>query len=184
MYLARSILAVLFFFSSVGAVKAVFASEDSSSMVMKTETSPAFQSSQVSNVLGQIAIALAGGRGAMRALRGSPDEYDQKDRLQPPLPGMNCGIDRILSYVSCHSAVINNEKEAENVFNQLVDDVKAVLPSDRWGPVKVMPTLGAVRIISYRDRESAAQIDIELLVRPTMEVQRSYVISLYGWTKI
>jgi hypothetical protein len=100
------------------------------------------------------------------------------------LPEMNCGIDRILSYISCYSAVINNEKEAENVFNQLVDDVKAVLPSDRWGPVKVMPTLGAVRIISYRDRESAAQIDIELLVRPTMEVQRSYVISLYGWTKI
>ena len=32
MYLARSILAVLFFFSSVGAVKAVFASEDSSSI--------------------------------------------------------------------------------------------------------------------------------------------------------
>ena len=44
MYLARSILAVLFFFSSVGAVKSVFASEDSSSMAMKTETSPAFQS--------------------------------------------------------------------------------------------------------------------------------------------
>jgi hypothetical protein len=41
MYLARSILAVLFFFSSVGAVKAVFASEDSSSVVMKTETLPA-----------------------------------------------------------------------------------------------------------------------------------------------
>ena len=43
MYLARSILAVLFFFSSLGAVKAVFASEDSSSVVMKTETLPALQ---------------------------------------------------------------------------------------------------------------------------------------------
>ena len=130
MYLARSILAVLFFFSSVGAVKAVFASEDSSSMAMKTETSPAFQSSQASNVLRQIAIALAGGSEAMRALRGSPDEYGQKDRLQPMLPEMNCGIDRILSYVSCYSAVINNEKEAETVFNQLVDDVKAALTAD------------------------------------------------------
>ena len=184
MYLARSILAVLFFFSSVGAVKAVFASEDSSSMVMKTETSPAFQSSQASNVLRQLPLR---SREVARLCTPSavrPDEYGQKDRLQPMLPEMNCGIDRILSYVSCYSAVINNEKEAENVFNQLVDDVKAALPSDRWEPVKVMPTLGAVRIISYRDRESAAQIDIELLVRPTMEVQRSYVISLYGWTKI
>lgn len=66
MYLTRSILAVLFFFSSLGAVKAVFASEGSSSVVMKTETSPALQSSQASNVLGQIAIALAGGSEAMR----------------------------------------------------------------------------------------------------------------------
>ena len=32
MYLARSILAVLFFFNSVGAVKTVFASADSSSI--------------------------------------------------------------------------------------------------------------------------------------------------------
>jgi hypothetical protein len=81
MYLARSILAVLFFFSSVGAVKAVFSSEDSSSMAMKTETSPAFQSSQASNMLRQIAIALAGGSEAMRA-RGSLDEDARKDRTR------------------------------------------------------------------------------------------------------
>jgi hypothetical protein len=143
MYLARSILAVLFFFSSVGAVKAVFASEDSSSMAMKTKTSPAFQSSQASNVLGQIAIALAGGSEAMRALRGSPDEYGQKDRLQPMLPEMNCGIDRILSYISCYSAVINNEKEAENVFNQLVDDVK--LHCHRIGGDRFKPHRCSVR---------------------------------------
>ena len=120
----------------------------------------------------------------MRALRGSSYEDDQKDRLQPPLPGMNCGIDRILSYVSCYSARINNEKEAENVFTQLVDDVKAALPSDRWRPIKVIPRLGSIRSISYEDRESGAKIDIELLVQPAMEVQSSYVISFYGWTRI
>ena len=76
---------------------------------------------------------------------------------------MNCGIDRILSYVSCYSAVINNEKEAENVFNQLVDDVKAALPPDRWGPVQATPTLGSVRSISYQDGKTGARIDIELL---------------------
>ena len=116
----------------------------------------------------------------MRTLRGSPNEYDQKDRLQPPLPGMNCGIDRILSYVSCYSAVTNHEKEAENVFMQLVDDVKAALPSNRWRPVEVIPTLGSVRIISYEERESGARIDIQL-VGP---VQNSYVISLYGWSRL
>ena len=79
---------------------------------------------------------------------------------------MNCGIDRILSYVSCYSAVINNEKEPENVFNQLVDDVKAALPPDRWGPVQATPTLGSIGSISYQDGKTGARIDIELLVRP------------------
>jgi len=95
---------------------------------------------------------------------------------------MNCGIDRILSYVSCYSALINNEKEAENVFMRLVDDVEAALPSDRWQPVRVLPRLGAVRSVSYQDQKSAARLDIELLVRSTLEVHSSYVISLYGWT--
>ena len=90
-------------------------------------------------------------------------------------------IDRILSYISCYSAVINNEKEAENVFNQLVDDVKAALPPDRWGPVQATPTLSSVRRISYQDGKTGARIDIELLVRP---VQNFYIISLYGWSRL
>ena len=182
MYSARSILGILFFLSSLGANPGL-AFEGGSSMTTEATTLPALQSSQASNVLGQIAVALAGGSEAMRALRGSPYEDDQKDRLQPPLPGMDCGIDRILSYVSCYSAPIDNEKEAENVFTRLVDDVKAALSSDRWRPVKVMPRLGSIRRISYEDRESGAQIDIELLVEPTEE-QSSYVISLYGWKRI
>jgi hypothetical protein len=178
---ARSIPAVLFFLSSLGGANPAFGFEDGSSMTTQARTSPALQSSQASNLLGRIAIALAGGSEAMRALRGSPDEYGQKDRLQPMLPEMNCGIDRILSYISCYSAVINNEKEAENVFNQLVDDVKAALPPDRWGPVQATPTLGSVRSISYQDGKTGARIDIELLVRP---VQNFYIISLYGWSRL
>jgi hypothetical protein len=183
MYRARSFFAVLFFLSSLGAGKPAFASEDTSPEAIK-KTSPSFQSSQESNVLRQVAIALAGGSETMGALRGLPYEDDQRDRLQPPLPGMNCGIDRNLSFVSCYSALIDNEKDAESVFTRLVDDVKAALPSDRWLPVQVTPRLGSIRSISYEDRESGAQIDIELLAKPTMEAQRSYVISLYGWTKI
>ena len=118
----------------------------------------------------------------MRALRGSAEDH-QNDRLRPTLPGMNCGINRILSYVSCYSAVINNQKQADNAFKQLVDDVKAASPPDRWVPVQATPRLGSVRSISYQDRESAARIDIELL-RSTLDVQSSYVISLYGWIKI
>ena len=179
---ARSILAFLFFLSSLGGVNRSFAFENGPPMATNAWDSPASQASEASNVLEQIAIALAGGSEAMRALRSSPYEDTQKDKLQPPLPGMNCGIDRILSYVSCYSALINNEKEAENAFMRLVDDVEAALPSDRWQPVRVLPRLGAVRSVSYQDQKSAARLDIELLVRSTLEVHSSYVISLYGWT--
>src|SRR5258705_1612907 len=178
----RSILAFLFFLSSLGGVNRSFAFENGPPMATNAGDSPASQSSEASNVLGQIAIGLAGGSEAMRALRGSPYKDTQKDKLQPPLPGMNCRIERILSYVSCYSALINNEKEAENVFMRLVDDVEAALPSDRWQPVRVLPRLGAVRRVSYHDQESGARLDIQLLVEPTMEVERSYVMALYGWT--
>ena len=178
---ARSILGILFFLSSLGANPGL-AFEDGSSMTTEATTLPAFQSSQASNVLRQIAIALAGGTEAMRALRGSAEDH-QNDRLQPALPGMNCGINRILSYVSCYSAVINNQKQAENAFEQLVDDVKAALPSQRWGPIEAIPRVGSVRSISYQDGKSAARIDIELIVSSMMGVESSYFISLYGWTK-
>jgi len=105
--------------------------------------SPASQSSEASNVLGQIAIGLAGGSEAMRALRGSPYKDTQKDKLQPPLPGMNCRIERILSYVSCYSALINNEKEAENVFMRLVTMLK--LRCHRTGGNRLESCRGSVR---------------------------------------
>ena len=181
MHRSRSILAVLLFVSSLGFVNEVFSSEEIASMAMKTETSAALQSSQPTNVLGQIAIALAGGSGGMRALRGVQSEDAQKDRLETPLPGMDCGIDRILSYLSCYSAPIIEKKEAENAFMQLVDAVRAGLPSASWRPVRVVPTIGSIQTISYQDWESGAQIDIELLVRPTLEAEHSYVISFYGW---
>jgi len=84
---------------------------------------------------------------------------------------MDCGIDRILSYLSCYSAPIIDKKEAENAFTQLVDDVKAGLPSASWQPITVVPTIDSVQSISYQDWQFGAQIDIELLVRPTMEAQ-------------
>jgi len=75
----------------------------------------------------------------------------------------------------------NKSREgSRNVFMALVDDVKAALPSNSGRPVEVIQTLGSVRIISYQERESGAQIDM-LLVKL---VQNSYVISLYGWSRL
>jgi hypothetical protein len=52
-----------------------------------------------------------------RAGANCPRATTRERRLQPPLPGMNCGIDRILGYVSCYSDhPIINEKEADKLF--------------------------------------------------------------------
>jgi len=96
----------------------------------------------------------------MRALRGVRFADAQKGRLQTPLPGMDCGIDRLLSYLSCYSAPIIDKKEAENAFAQLVDDVKAGLPSANWRPITVVPTIDSIQSISYQDWQSGTQIDI------------------------
>ena len=182
MYRIRTIVAVLLFFTSLGVAKAAFASEDNSYTASKTENSPSSRSSQELNVLRYVATSLAGGREAMRTLHGAPYEDDNRDRLQPPIPGMNCGIDRILSFVSCYSAVVNNKKEAENMFNQLNDAVEAALPSTLWQPVEHIPAVrSTIRNISYAHVKSGAQIDIELTAEPALDIQ-SYVVSLYGWT--
>jgi hypothetical protein len=182
MYSAKSILIVLFVLSTLGIAKAVFASEESSSIASKPASSASLQSSQESNALRQVAIALSGDREAIRAFHGLPYEDDNRDRLQPPIPGLDCGIDRNLSYVSCYGALLTDQKEAENAFSRLVADVEAALPSGRWQPVTTVPTLNSIRSVSYADEKTAAQIDIELLAQSTAEAQSSYVISLYGWT--
>jgi hypothetical protein len=177
---ATSILAVLFVLSSLGG-KTAFASEETSSMRMKTRTSPPIQSSQESKVLRQLAVALAGGSEAMRPLRGSPYEDDEKDRLQLPIPGMDCGIDRILSYVSCYSRIIPNEKEADNLFAELINEVEAALPSGSWQKVNRMPAISSIRSNTYEDQNSGAQIDVDLVAQPTPETPDSCVITIYGW---
>ena len=182
MYFAKSILIVLFVLSTLGVAKAAFASEETSSIGSKPASSPSLQSSQASNALRQVAIGLSGDSEAIRAHHGLPYENDNRDRLQPSIPGLDCGIDRSLSYVSCYSALMTDQKEAENVFTRLLADVEAALPSGRWQPVTPVPTLGSIRSVSYEDEKTAAQIDIELLAQTTAEAQFSYVISLYGWT--
>lgn len=77
---------------------------------------------------------------------------------------------------------MTDQKESENVFTRLVANVEADLPSGRWQPVTMVPTLGSIRSVSYEDEKTAAQIDIELLAQTTAEAQSSYVISLYRWT--
>jgi hypothetical protein len=182
MHDARSILTVLFLLGSLGGAKPAIASENTSPMAVKANSAPLFQVSQEANVLRQVAIALAAGSEAMGTLRGSPIADDNRDKLQPVMPGMDCGIDRSLSYVACYSASLDNQKEAEAVFTRLIDDVQAALPSGSWRPVEAVPDTGSVRSVSYQDQKSSAKIDVDLVAQPTLDTPSSYFVRLFGWT--
>ncbi len=48
------------------------------------------QTNQETSALGRLALALSAGNEAMRPLRGSQTEYGEKDRLNSPIPDMEC----------------------------------------------------------------------------------------------
>jgi len=172
---AKAILFSLVFVVCSFAVRNACAADDNFS------SSP-IAPSQTSIIVRKVAMALAGNAEAVRGLHGAPYEEDNRDRLEPPIPGMICGIDRILNYVSCYTAAINNQAEAESIFSRLDNEVQAALPSGSWRRVPATPTVGAVRSLSYADGHTGAQIDIELVAEPALDIH-SYVISLYGWAK-
>jgi len=102
MYDARLFLTFLFMVVSLAGARTSIAAED---------TSPPLATSHEVNVAWQVATALAVGSDAVRDLRGPPIENSNLDQLKLATPGMDCGIDRALLYVACHSASLN-KKEA------------------------------------------------------------------------
>ena len=168
---ARSFLTVLFLAGSLaGAAMSAIAAEDTSP--------PAVRSHEI-NVVRQVAIALAAGSNAVQDLRGPPIENSNLDRLKLPTPGMDCGIDRSLMYVACHSASLNRN-EAEAMFARIIDDVQTALPSDSWRPVETGPDAGLIRNSSYRHWKSGARIDIDLVPRPAWYPQpQLYWVRVY-----
>ena len=175
MHHARSVLTVLFLVGSLGAARPAISSEGNSSP-------PSVTSHEV-NVLRQVAIALAAGSDAIQDLRGPPIENSNLDRLKLATPGMDCGIARSLMFVACHSASLNNKKEAEAMFTRLIDDAQAALPSDSWGQFEPVPYTGLIRTISYQHWKSGAQIDVDLVAQPTGERQPLYWVRVYGWKR-
>ena len=144
------------------------------------ETSESVQSSQTNqetSALRRLALALSAGNAAMRPLRGSQTEGGQKDRLKPSIPGMECYVDRIVSYVSCYSSLISTGEEAGNLFTRFVDELQSMLPSDRWRRIQEEPRLDSIRSYTYEDQESDAHIDLDLVARVD-----SYMITIFGWT--
>jgi hypothetical protein len=170
---ARSFFIVLFLAGSFAGASPAIAAED---------TSPPAVTSHEINVVRQVAIALAAGSDAVQDLRGPPIENSNLDRLKLPTPGMDCGIDRSLMYVACHSASLH-KKEAEAMFARIIDDVQTALPADSWRAVEAAPPAGLIRSSSYQHRKSGARIDIDLVARPGGDTEPRYWVRVFGWKR-
>ena len=182
MYRATSILTALLLVSSLSAGKTSFASEAASTEATKTRISPSSETGQERNLLRQLAVALAASSQALSRFRGSTIENEEgKKSFNPPIPGMDCSLDDIANYVSCYSSAIGTKEEASQRFIRLVDELQAVLPSDRWRGEETQPGIDSIRSYTYEDQNSDAHIDIDLITQLDMEEDYSYLVRIFGW---
>ena len=182
MYRVTSIFTALFLVSSLSAGKTSFASEATSSGATKTRISPSSEPSPERNVLRQLAVALAAGGEALSRFRGSTIENEEgKNSFNPPMPGMDCSLDDIANYVSCYGSAIGSKEEASQRFIGLINELQAVLPSDRWRGEETQPEVDSIRSYTYEDQNSGAHIDIDLIGQLDMEGDYSYLVRIFGW---
>jgi hypothetical protein len=143
----------------------VVASLDVSYGQIRNNISPSSATSQGNNALRSLALALSSGKEAMHPFRGSRSENDPaNNKLNPPIAGMDCYLDRVAIHVSCHSSLVYTEEEAATLFTWLMDELQAALPSDRWiGTSKEFGTgMASIRSYTYEDQRTNAHIDILL----------------------
>ncbi len=185
MYRATSILTALFFVASFSADKTSFASEATPTAATETRFSSSIETSQGRNLLRQLAIALAAGGEALSRFRGSTiknkEGKESFNPLDPPIPGMDCSVDDIVNSVSCYGSAIGNKEEASQRFIRLINELQAVLPSDRWRGEETQPDVDSIRSYTYEDQNSGAHIDIDLIGQLDMEGDYSYLVRIFGW---
>jgi len=144
---------------------------------------PSVETGQMSSEFRALASALSSGNEAMQSFHGSWSELeDNKDNLNPPIPGLECYIDRILSYVSCYSPTVGTETGADRLFQLMVDELQAALPSTRWVGINQKPGVDSIRSYLYQDQKSYAHIDVDIVPRIDPQGISSYMISIFAWT--
>ncbi|HVH91135.1 MAG TPA: hypothetical protein VM783_07105 [Candidatus Acidoferrum sp.] len=162
-----------------------FASEAASTEATKTRISPSSETSQERNLLRQLAVALAAGGEALSRFRGSTiknkEGKESFNPLDPPIPGMDCSVDDIVNNVSCYDSAIGSKEEASQRFMRLINELQAVLPSDRWRGEETQPGIDSIRSYTYEDQNSGAHIDIDLIAQLDMEGDYSYLVTIFGW---
>jgi hypothetical protein len=185
MYRAILIWTAPFIFSGLIAGKSAFAAEVNSSAGTEMSISPSSESRQEYRALQQLAVAVAAGRGASRSFDASRlDDEETKRPLDPTIPDMACSVDEIADYVSCYGSPIASKEEAERRFTGFIDELQAVLPSERWQGAETEPRSASIRSYTYLDQDSDAQIDIDIAPRWSTAEEISYVVTIFGWTAI
>ena len=185
MHRAILIWTASFIFSGLIAGKISFASEVNSSVGRETSVSPSSESGQERRALQQLAFMLAAGAETWRSFDDlRPDDEETKRPLDPTIPGMDCSVDEIADYVSCYGSPIASKEEAERRFTGLIDELQAVLPSERWQGAKTESRTGSIHSYTCRDQDSDAQIDIDIVPQWSPNEEISHVITIFGWTAI
>jgi hypothetical protein len=178
MHRAILIWTASFIFSGQIASKISFASEVNSSVGRESSISPSSESGQERRALQQLAFMLAAGAETWRS------SEETKRPLDPTIPGMDCSVDEIADYVSCYGSPIASKEDAERRFTGLIDELQAVLPSERWQGAETEPRTGSIHSYTCRDQDSDAQIDIDIAPQWSENEEISYVITIFGWTAI
>jgi hypothetical protein len=180
-----SFLPALLLIGGLVATGSAIAAEDVLSRQTRGDTQPSSETLlQTTSIFRRLAVALASGsEEAMNDLHGSQVENsDEKDRLNPPIPGIECDIDRIVNYVSCFSPVSDSKERADTLFTQFVNELQAALPSDSWLGMEAKPGIDSIRRYTYEEQKSGAHIDIDKVVQVGSEGQNTYAVSIFGWT--
>jgi hypothetical protein len=178
---AAVFLAAIALAGGVAAASTTIASNDLLAKQVTDELRPAGNTVDGTGGLGYLALALSSGNQAMRSLRGTASNYDEKDTLSVSIPNMDCSMDRIANYVSCYSDTLSSKEDANRVFTRYIDELQSTLPSDSWRKVKTEPEVGSIRSYSYVDQTSDAHIDIDLVAQSLPDGEYSYVVTIFGW---
>jgi hypothetical protein len=159
------------------------AASATSSEVKPDNIQSSIDADQSASTFSRLAAAIAAGGAAMQPFHGLPSrDAENKDKLDPPIPGLDCYIDRILNYVSCFGALIDSEEAADVMFTRFVGELQGVLPPERWQGSKKEPGVNTVRSYVYADRKSDAHIDIDVVAEHAKDRDGLYVVSIFAWT--
>jgi hypothetical protein len=176
MHRVTKIFMAVFFATILGGGPTSRAAEETST------TKPSSEAEQERSALRVLAAGLSAGGEGLRALRGPVVIDDEKDRLEPGIPAMDCEIDLIANYVSCYSTTINTKEEAEHRFKGLIKELQALLPANRWHRSENQPGVDSISSYGFDDVISDASIDIDLVARLRSAAgDLSYIVRIFGW---